>query len=79
MNARDAMKWLDREGFLTVGDLRIGVRILNAHHSYGRLTVTVVPVVGGGSQRVDSHRIQLLPRGATAMQAIERGELATIR
>lgn len=72
MTGREMAEWLDREGFLMVGDLKFAVRVVDVARNFGALHVTVAPVVGSGEQRVDSLRVELLPRGVTVAEHMAR-------
>jgi hypothetical protein len=52
-------KWVGREGVLAVGDLSIGVRVIDARRNWGSFHVQVEPLNGSGSQWVDSTRVRL--------------------
>jgi len=59
MTGREMTKWIDREGTMAVGDLTIGVKVIDTKRSYGTFRVLVTPLNGSGEQWVDSQRVKL--------------------
>lgn len=59
MTARDVAKFIDRAGLLTVEDLKVPVRVLDAKFSYGCTRLRVKPVGGSGEKWVDRGRVEV--------------------
>lgn len=49
----------DRNGFLTVDGLQVGIKITDARLRFGHLDLLITPLTGSGKRWVEQHRIEL--------------------
>ena len=59
MGAAELVKFIGREGDLTVGELTIRVKVTDARVQWGDVHLKVEPISGSGEQWVKDYRVSL--------------------
>lgn len=55
----DLDQYKDRVGQITIESLTVDVQIKDARLRFGHIDLLVTPVLGGGSQWVEQHRVEI--------------------
>ncbi len=57
---KELLKFLDREAYVSVGTMKVTVRIVDIKMNYGKIRFVVEPLNGSGTLTCEQERLELL-------------------
>ncbi len=64
MSTEELSKWIDKVGWVPVGQAMIAVKIVGVNYGYGRWMFRVAPLAGTGSWQVGVDRVEIDKHGS---------------